>query len=453
MGALVAAAAALSLLVVAALSRPRASAPPPPAPSTGGGGAGAPPSSSGSGGGDVPGAVAGALGAALPVVAPLITTLVGGGTAGGAAAVGGATTGGVVTSSTVATSTVTGTGTGTAAASTTAAVAGVGGSSLAASIAGPGIIVGVVLLFIIADKVVRAQENDKDWQSYLLNLNANANGLNRMEAFLAEAYFRAAKQKWVSTTVRDFRMDRLINGTKTKQQGWAEYLRPAPLALPSSGFGVSLNAAIAQTAPVPLEVKQRVRGIVFRYLRHRARHAYALMKAWNVVTPPADWGVSQAQLFHAYEDELYRRDAAPGDYYGPVGGLLNVPSAFGGQTVTPRQNAAEPLPHYLELVGNEVNGEFANLVTDDDEKVARFLAICETLKVLRWDPRPGIEGDGATYASNVLNALQHFANVPGGAVAGLSLVGEELVLDPATYGVAMRINPRNIKLKAGGFTL
>lgn len=437
MGALVAAAVGLSLIVVAALSRPRAAA----LPDTSRGGTAAPPSPrqpQPPTAGDVIGQTVGVVAAAVPAIVPLVTAATAGG-GGAALAAGGssATVAGTVTTTSAAAG---GGGAGAAG----AVGSGVAGASLGASIAGPGIIVGVVMLFVIAEKIAAAQENDKDWQSYLYNLGANAHGLNRFEGFVAGAW---AKEKgWGHTikSVRDTRMDRVVYGSRVKFQGWAGYLvGSGPTTNAQGGFTLGAGA-LAFSGP-SLEVKRKVRGMAMRYLRHRSRHAYAMMRAWGAAVP-ADFGVSEAALWSQYNDAVYRADEKDATHpFGPLGGLLNVPSAFGGQTVTPRRDPAEETPSRWELIGNEVNGEFRELVGDTEEKAARFIALVDALKVLRWDPRPGIEADGAVYAANVHGTLNSLS-----PLEGVALAGEELALDAGVYGLAAFINPRKLKLRESG---
>jgi putative flippase GtrA len=362
-------------------------------------------------------------------------TAAGGGaaaTSGGAAAGGGgATTGGSV---------LAGGGGGTLAGSALETVA------LGVSAGGAGataVIVGIIVAYIIADRVTKAQELDKDWQGYAGGLNINALALNRIETDVSRAWLAARGLSWTETSVRDFRLDRRFAGQKLQSIGYRTVL--STFGQTSRGIATPLNRSSLRgsldviSAPPPEPEWRHIRAIAMEALRLRSMYGYRLIKAWNIITPPANWGMTADLLRSEYESAL------PG-----VGSLADLPHAVGGATVEPRSDPSQAFPPPMELVGNGVENAWdPSLVTDEDRKAANLMALVDALAILRWDPRTGIDDDPAFYARAVCDALQWGGNT----VDGLELRGEWLWLNPALFpvpkgslpGEAVQISPDRLR--------
>lgn len=442
MGAIIAAVAGLAILVVAVASRPRAA----PVPNSSSGTGAAPPVVPASAPPVDPGAqtaatVAGIAGTAIPATIAVVKA-VAGAVGGGAAATGTtvAVAGGTAGATTGAKAGAIAVGGGGAAAGGggSAALTTVASIGAGAAAAGVGIIVGIVLVFIIAARIVMGQEDDKDKKARLRRVaTANAIDLHSMESLLAEAWFTHLKIPFDVVSVRDFRLDVVYDGSNLVFQGWTKYLR-----------------AKDPSVKVPMEVKRHIRGITCFYLRRRTWHGYNLLRLIRPDLRLTDAGMGWNALFTMYNNELYsaRPGPAQDNLFQPIGGILNMPSALEGNTIIPRNDAAEVNPPSLELISAETHEEYAELLSEDDLKAARFLAIADAVKVLQSDTRGGVENDGAAYARSIYNALNAGA-ASGAPIDGISVVGETLVCDPAIYGTSLTINPRKLKLgEAGGLS-
>lgn len=392
MGAILAVVVAAVTILALMPRNPSPRAPASPAPSSGD--AGAPPSPS----------LADSIGGVVEAAVPVVGTLLGGGTT---AATGGAVGGGATATATVTTGTAASSaGLGSAA---SGALATTAGSAALAGAIGAGSIMLVLVVIVICDAVVKAQQNEKDWQSALNELNVNARALNRIEYEAVAAILRKQGRTFTTRSVRDWRLDRYLSGSKVVFQGW--HASASTMVLPGEDF----------------TLWTMVRAFAYEALRHRAMLGRRMSVALGVTNEP-DFGLSNAKRFTLYDAQ------EPG-----LGGLDNVPSAFGGATVAPRLNVSEAAPPVLQLVGDG-RANVAGPLPDATMKAARLVGLVEASRVLRFDPR-GQEGDGASYARSVLELWSY-----GGApLEGVAQDGEFLVTDARVYGAVWRFSPQAIR--------
>lgn len=289
----------------------------------------------------------------------------------------------------------------------------------AGALGATGIIVGVIVAFIIAERINAAQAIDKDWQSYALGLNINALALNQFEASAVAKVLSDSGRTFTVRESRDFRLDRYANGQKIVFQGWRKSFQFIP-------------------KPGDELVFSKIRAMAFEYLRWRSVFGYRMIRAWNIVTPNPDFGWSETLLQSDYE-----RSAGE-----PCGNLKNVPHAALGNTVVARSDDANPYPPVLELLGsaapkwNYVDGIS---LTDEEQKFAKLVALVDATSILRWDPR-GLESDPAHYARVVADALQWGGNTVYGLTLQTGPKGEGLIrLDPEAFGQEFFINPAGIR--------
>lgn len=393
---------ALILLLVLAMGGKKAEVSPPP--QTSGAGS-APPTPAPAP--DVGGAVKSVLGVAGSVVTAVAGAVGGGGAAAGTAgtvAAAGGTTAGTTAGGAAG-------GAGVTAGTATSAIEIAGAAALGSAVAGVGIIVGVMVAYLIADRIVKAQELDKDWQGRALGLNINAWALSSFEAKCVEAIIRG--RSYTVVGARDVRFDRVYAGQKIALRGERPVYRFIPL-------------------PGEERIFRRIRMMGLEFLRLRSAYGYRLIRAWGILPRvPANWGMTEDMLRKEYEQLL------PG-----IGSLLDLPHAAGGATVVPRGDYADPNAPPLEQIAS------ASLVTPDSEPLTpaerglcNMAAMIDVCSILRWDPRPGIADDPAKYADMVCDALQWNGNT----VPGLELRGETLWFDPAFFGPGGTINPAAIR--------
>jgi len=336
-------------------------------------------------------------------------------------------------------------GGGTAGAGATAAAAGsgvaVGGSTSGGGGAAAGAGVGVAaafplgavtvallanpiawaVYFLIASKVVQAQEGEKTWQATLRYLNASARELHGFEQSLTGAIL---KQRGINYGTplqqRDRRLDRTIQGLNVTLEGWRTTYRFVPVP----GMG---------------ETWRKVRALSLEYLRLRAGHGYRMMSYYlpGLEGSEANWSVGEGKLNVMYEDATM-----PGSMPG-IGGLLQIPLAAGGPTERPRLNNTEypEDPAQLRAVGAEP----LNNLSAEDLQLARFLALSEAIFALRFDPRPIIDLDADNYARDTMKALGTGPINNRVPLEGLSTRGGLIFTDPNVYGMAVGFNPQAIR--------
>lgn len=302
----------------------------------------------------------------------------------------------------------------------------------AAVVAGPLIVIGIVLAFIVAARVVAAQENDTDWRGQLLDLGVNGRDLHRIEAYILEAYL--GNRQFQVNEIYDSRMIKTIRGQKIRFRGYRKQF----VFLPQQG---------------EIELFRRIRAVCEMYLVERAEYGFRLIRGWNDFSPSKEiftW--DDFKKFGAYEGLV------PG-----LGGIKNIPHAALGRTVSPRGNPNEEVSEgsVLEAISDKTCTDTAGIVlTTEEKQVARFLALVDALRVLRWDPRPAFEANTEFYAKEVLRCLQLSAisetqatqlNWPMGAKPGLRLAGNGIALDPEVFGTNKIILPYKIKLNETGW--
>ena len=433
--------ALLALLLAFAGSRTQSQQQAPPV-ATGGA---APPDTGGSS--PVGGAVAPVVGVVAPVSAIVskLGILGSGAVVGTTTATAGATT--VGASTTIATTTGSTTGVTTGAGLT---LAGIGSNGapilLTTALAGPGIIVGIVLLFIIAKEIVKGQEADKDFQGRLFDLNPNARALNGFESNVVERIAALCGATYTAEEVRDPRFDRLSPGSKTRSIGYRKVYRLAPVARKSiQNYSIGTDT----------ETWRVVRAMALRFLSWRIFYGYRIVRNQNWLPKSAtvDWGMSWTALYSMYNDALYKE--GENITYGPLGGVLNVPHAAYGETVEPRADRNEALPPALELIaGGQATNPNYEPILPEVENGLRYLGLLSALSVWGDDPRPPIaedEGARAAFAQEVLRSL----GWPGEPfVDGQILYGTGIVLNPSVFGrpkpgCAHLVVPWEIKNRAG----
>lgn len=343
----------------------------------------------------------------------------GGSAAGGSTAAGSSTTATATTAGTGAAGGVVGGATNGAVAITNAAGQIIGAVEAGAGMGAAAVIVGVVVAFIIAKRVADAQEIDKDWQGYLLGLNANGAGLHQFEAMCVRAVIQG--RTFTERQQRDFRLDRYAPGQKIVFTGYRSAYNFIPM-------------------PGERETFKRLRAMAFEYLRLRAGHGYRMIRNWSVIpNPPANWGLSNAALYDEYNAVM------PG-----VGGLASIPHAVGGATIAPRVSDSENPSDPLQLISNEYLTNISGItLTAEENQACALVAIIDALRVLKFDPRPAIEADRRWYAGEVLRALSHPTDHT--PPEGITQAGEALELDPRVFGARRYIWPARLKLREGSW--
>lgn len=326
-----------------------------------------------------------------PTAPPLLGVV--GSLAAGAKALAGA---GGTTATTAATATATGAG----AVSTGAVVALTLGNPLAW-------VVGV----FIGTRVSQGMALHKTWASYLLNLNANAEGLASYEA--ARMRERLKPGSYTVESVRDGRLDLYVSGVDPiKFQGFREVFRYVPERdEPEKLWGLRFAA--------------------YEYLRVRAAVAYRMLTGWQVAKPEADFGMSPRKREGLYEAE------APG-----VGGLDAVPAPW-GKTEAPRQDTTEPWPPVEQLRGVGIIAA-PDYASESDLRAARFAGVLEALQALQWDPRFAIDADAEAYAENV------YRTAVEGLGLDVGLDGEWLTFPAESWGTQVAVSPARIKRRERG---
>lgn len=263
-----------------------------------------------------------------------------------------------------------------------------------------------VVAVLIATRISQGMAHHKTWASWLLNCNANAEGLH---AFEREAMPELLKgQTYTREEVRDGRLDLFRSGVDPiKVQGWRTVFR----YVESQGLEIAT---------------WQLRAQAMHYLTWRAFFAYWMIRHWHVVNPESDFGMSPRKRAGLYERELTG-----------VGGLDHIPMPH-GRTEAPRVDPNEPWPgDPRELRGVGIAEDTAGL-TPLQLKVAEFAGLLEALYCLRWDPRFAIDADRNWYARDVFEACKL-------GQLGVTLQGEWFNFDPAVWGAPLAINPLRIK--------
>lgn len=312
-----------------------------------------------------------------------------------------------------------GTATGTAGALTATKTAVTTTAVTAGSVTFGTVFVGVianpiawVVAVLIATRISQGMAHHKTWASWLLNCNANAEGLH---AFEREAMPELLKgQTYTREEVRDGRLDIFRSGVDPiKVQGWRTVFR----YVESQGLEIAT---------------WQLRAQAMHYLTWRAFFAYWMIRHWNVVNPESDFGMSPRKRAGLYEREL------PG-----VGGLDHIPMPH-GRTEAPRVDPGEPWPSDpRELRGT---GIAEDSLSEEQRKVAEFAGLLDALYCLRWDPRFAIDADRTWYARDVFTACKL-------EQLGVTLSGEWFHFDPKIWTAALSVNPLRIKNREKGAVL
>jgi hypothetical protein len=286
----------------------------------------------------------------------------------------------------------------------------------------------VVVVIIIANEINKGQEVDKDWQSQLFYLGANARALNAFEASVLEELLRKQGRTWTTDTVADPRLVRVYLGSKLRAQGWRAVYR----AVPAPGDDVMC---------------QWLRAFSLEYLASRAYFGAKMLEGWNISRAPEGYQLDNVARWTVYNLPPYVNEPAdPTGHYAGVGGVCAVPYALGGATMEPRKDGQDPLPSWRELQAPLAAQTATVELSDAAKRAACLAAFMDACRVLRFDPRPGITNDRAWYAREVLRVL-----TTGNAYfTGIQVTGTEIHFDAATWGANVVIDPAKMQKRESG---